>query len=159
MRQPSPRQIGWALVLVLAVDLRAAAHLRRPERCATGGLPAPTSLQVVPRLLDASLRSGGQVHGVATVANRGRSPVTVGHLRAVLRQPAADAPTTWSETGSGRQLTLRPGDYGELPFVVHLARCERGPGLVPGFYELVVLVDVSGAGPQRSGAAAVVVSP
>jgi hypothetical protein len=118
----------------------------------------PTSLQVVPRLLDSSLRSGASVRGIAAVANRGRTPVTVGHARAVLRQPAAPDPASWAEPGSGQQLTLGPGEYGDLPFVVHLARCERGAGLVPGFYELVVLVDVAGR-PERSGAAAVVVSP
>lgn len=158
MRQPSPRQVGWALLLVLAVDLRAAAHLRRPERCASEGLPGPTSLQVVPRLLDVSLRSGQQVRGIAAVANRGQAPVTVRQVRAVLRQPTASDPATWAEPGSGGQLTLRPGEYGELPFVVHLARCEGGRGLVPGFYELVIVMDVAGR-PQRSGASAVVVSP
>jgi len=91
------------------------------------------------------------------VANRGRSPVTVGHARAVLRLPAASEPASWTGPGSGQQVTLRPGEYGELPFVVHLARCAGGAGLVPGFYELVVLVDVAGRS-ERSGAAAVVVS-
>lgn len=158
MRQPTPRHVAWALVVVLAVDMRAAAHLRRSHPCASRGLPNPTSLQVVPRLLDSSLRSGATVHGIAAVANRGRSPVTVGHARAVLRLPTASEPASWAEAGTGQQVTLRPGEYGELPFVVHLARCDRGAGLVPGFYELVVLVDVAGR-PERSGAAAVVVSP
>lgn len=159
MRTPSPRQVGWALVLLLAADLRAAAHLRRPERCAGSSLPPATSLQVGPRLLTTSLRTGGTVHGVVAVANRGTGTVSVRSAQAVLREPAANRPSTWAEAGSDRQLRLRPGQYGELPFVVHLARCEHGAGLVTGFYELVVLLDVGGRGLQRSGAVAVVVSP
>ena len=159
MRTPSPRLVAWALVLLLAADLRAAAHLRRPQRCAGSSLPPATSLQVVPRLLTASLRTGGTVHGVIAIANRGADRVSVRAARAVLREPAAGRPATWAEAGSDRQLQLRRGEYGELPFVVHLARCEHGPGLGTGFYELVVLLEVSGHGTQRSGAVAVVVSP
>lgn len=159
MRSPSPRLVGWALLALLLADAKAVAHLRadRPS-CAGAALPPASRLQVQTSLAQATVLVGQTVRGTATVTNRGTTTRVVSTLGAVLREPATDRSATWISAARSEAVTLQPGEYTELPFVLHVARCPGTGGLTPGFYELLVLLR-SEAGVERSAARAVVVSP
>jgi hypothetical protein len=151
--------VAWGLAAVLVADAKAVAHLRRlTPACAGGTLPPISRLQVAARLSGTALRPGQTVRGVATLTNRGTVPVVVGGVRALLREPAADHPATWSEVSASVVTVLGPGEYTTVAFTVHVARCPGGHDLTPGFYELVLVLG-PGGGQRRSGPTAVVVSP
>lgn len=159
MRSPNPRLVGWALLALLLADAKAVAHLRaeRPE-CAGALLPPATRLQVQVRLSQATLQPGETVRGIATVTNRGTTTRVLSAVGAVLREPAADRSATWTSADGADAVSVQPGEYAELPFVLHIARCPGAAPLTPGFYELLVLLS-SEHGLEGSPARAVVVSP
>ena len=159
MRTPGPRLVGWALLALLLADAKAVAHLRadRPG-CAGALLPPATHLQVQARLADPLLRPGRTVRGTATVTNRGTTTRVVSAVGAVLRTPASRRSATWTAADRSDTVTLRPGEFAELPFALHVARCPGSAQLTPGFYELLVLVR-SERGLEQAVARTLVVPP
>jgi hypothetical protein len=158
-----PRWVLWAVLAVLVLDVRALVHLHAEEGpgCARGTVPdRPSALRTSLTLVHPSTRSGQDVPVVLRLENAGKEPVVVAGLQAVVVAPADERVLGWADAAAPLGLVVRPGEFGEVPLVVHLARCpdRTDAGLAPGWYELVVVVTETG-GRARSQVRPVVVAP
>jgi hypothetical protein len=98
------------------------------------------------------------VHVVVRLENAGTRDVAVAGLQAVVVAPAASQVLGWADRVRPLGLVVRPGEFGEVPLTVHLARCPDGEALAPGWYELVVVVTEQGRR-GRSAVRTLVVAP
>jgi len=163
LQRLQPRWVLWALLAVLALDVRALVHLRADGMpgCASGTVPeAPASLSTSLLLTRAGTRSGDDVDVTLRMENAGRRDVVVGALQAVVVEPAGDEVVGWADPARPLGLVVRPGEFGEVALTVHLARCPGRPdsALAPGWYELVVVV-TEAHGLTRSVVRPLVVAP
>lgn len=158
-----PRWVLWALLVVLVLDLRATVQLHDDvgPRCAHGSVPTrTTSLQTSVSLVLPGTRSGQDVPVMLRLENTGDEDVVVGGLQAAVVLPAGRRVLGWADPAHPLGLVVRPGEFGEVPLVVHLARCPDRPetALPAGWYELVVVLTETG-GRSRSQVRAIVVAP
>jgi len=158
-----PRWVLWAVLVVLVLDVRAVVHLRdeAARGCARGEVPAAAaSLSTSIALGQPTTRSGDDVRLTLRLENTGRRDVLVAGLQAVVVEPAQDRVVSWADPVRPLGLVVRPAEFGEVPLVAHLARCQGRPdtALSPGWYELVVVV-TEADGAHRSGVRTLVVGP
>jgi hypothetical protein len=119
---------------------------------------AQASLRTGIELDQPTSRSGEDVQVTVRLENAGTRDVAVAGLQAVVVAPAGGAVLSWSDRVRPLGLVVRPGEFGEVPLTVHLARCPHGDGLAPGWYELVVVVTEPGRR-GRSAVRTLVVAP
>lgn len=153
----------WAALAVLVLDARAAVHLSDDDRpaCARGVVPARASaLDTSLSLVHPTTRTGQDVSLLLRMENAGTADVVVVGLQAVVVAPAERQVLGWVDPALPLGLVVRPGEFGEVPLVVHLARCPGRPdtALAPGWYELVAVVTETG-GPTRTQVRPIVVAP
>jgi hypothetical protein len=138
-----PAVVGAAAGLVLLADLLAVTHVRDGRsRCASGRSLPPSSLTATLEL-DGAVRSAGHdLFGEASVVNGSTRSLLLLRAEGVLLAPGTRQVLTWGEAVAPEPVELGPGSLARVPFVVHLARCERGhPDLQPGFYELALVLE------------------
>ena len=155
--------IGAVGLLVLVADLRAVDHLRRERpQCVKGVLPPVTALEVSLSMRSPVLRAGDRTRGEALVTNRSARPVRLLHADALLVRAGSTGALGARSAATFRPVDLGPGTFTTVPFVVHLARCRDDAVLVPGFYEVVLLLveqEGSVVRVRRSAGRAIVLSP
>ena len=128
--------------LVLLADLREVSRLREdPVRC--GGAPAPplSALEVTLQLSSSQVRQGRDVAGEAIVTNRTSREIVLRRADGVLLATGTRRIETWTRPGSFTAVSLTPGTFARVRFVVHLAACPHSDApLVPGFHEVALLL-------------------
>jgi hypothetical protein len=151
------RLVGLLALLLLLADVRAVVALRDDQRCASSAVLRRADGVDATLTLAGGLRVGADLRGTAVISNAGPATVRVLHVGAVLVEPSASTPLTWTGDGADQQVTLRPGSVAQVSFVVHTARCRDGGPVPAGWYEitLVLLTDV---GELRAGVRAAVLS-
>jgi hypothetical protein len=147
------RLLGIAIAAVVSADAIVIGQASRPDArqpvcLPSGSLPPRTSLQVTLRITSAHLRQSEDANGVATVTNSGPAPIVVRNTRAVLVVAGEQRALTPASVADVRERVITPGRFVEIPFVVHVDACtvQDRAALVPGFIEVVLLLDVSRSG-------------